>query len=100
METENAILNLVIQGAIDFFLIVYIGFFAVHAAQRVEDPVQRLGWLLLIVGLNVFGTTLYLLTKYRKFRAVGKGNWIVARQWTWSIGDYFRLSEAERRFNA
>jgi hypothetical protein len=96
METENAILGLVIQGAIDFSVIIYIGFFAVHAAQRVEDPVQRLGWLLLIVGLNVLGTTLYLLTKYRKFRAIGKGNWIVAKKWTWSVVDYFQLSEAER----
>lgn len=92
----NTIQDLVIQVVIDLFFIVYIGFFAIHAAQRVEDPVQRLGWLFLIVGLNIFGATLYLLTKYRKFKAIGKGNWIVAKEWTWSVKEYFCLSEAER----
>jgi hypothetical protein len=99
MTPSSVIQDLAIQFAVDLFIIVYVGFFAGHAAQRVADPTERLGWLLLIVGLNVFGATLYLLTKYRKFKAVGKGSWVFAKHWKWSSKegrDFFRLSEAEK----
>ena len=96
MNTAALVQDLAIQFAASFFLTLSIGFLAIHAAQRVEDPVQRAGWLMLIVVLNVLGATLYLLTKYQKFRSIGKGNLIVAKQWTWSLKEYFCLSEAEK----
>jgi len=80
---------------ITIFLCLYVGFFALHAAQHVADPSDRSGWLVLIIGFNLFGATLYLVTKYRKFKAVGKGNLISAKKRNFS--DFFKLSEEEKR---
>lgn len=89
--------HFVIQAAVFCLFILYVGFFALHAAQHVADPVQRAGWLLIIIWLTIFGTTLYLFTKYQKFRAIGKGKLIVDRKWTWSWPkEYFNLSETEK----
>jgi hypothetical protein len=101
---NTLIQDFAIQLAVDLFIITYVGFFAIHAVQRVADPEERAGWLLMIVFMSIFGTTLYLLTKYRKFRAIGKGGWLVDRKWKGApLKDYwayykrcFSLSEAEK----
>jgi hypothetical protein len=96
MNWHPLIEQLLLQVAVDLFFILYVVFFALHAVQRIADPVERLTWVIIIVWANVFGATLYLLTKYRKFRAVGKGGFIRAtdRGWRWPK-EFFCLSEAE-----
>jgi hypothetical protein len=96
MNWTPLIEQLLLQFAVDLFFILYVGFFALHAVQRIADPIERLWWVLIIVSANVFGATLYMLTKYRKFRAVGKGGFICAtdRRWRWPK-EYFCLSAAE-----
>jgi hypothetical protein len=100
---QDLVIQFAIQLAVDLFIIFYLGFFALHAAQHVADPIQRAGWIILIVFLNIFGATLYLCTKYRKFRAISKGGlivdkrpkWVALKDWA-SLRAYFDLSEAER----
>ncbi|HUB66060.1 MAG TPA: hypothetical protein VL981_01090 [Candidatus Methylacidiphilales bacterium] len=95
MNWAPLIEQLLLQFTVDLFFILYVGFFALHAIQRIADPIERVGWVLLIVPLTIFGTTLYLLTKYRKFWAIGKGGLIVDRQRKWNSA-FFCLSNAER----
>jgi hypothetical protein len=75
----------------------YIVFCAVHAAQHVADPAERGGWVAVILIFTVVGATLYLLTKYRKFLAIGKGKWIFGKKTGYFPSKtYFCLSDTEK----
>lgn len=56
-----------------FGLLFYCGFALLHAVGRIEDPRERIGWAIMIVGVNVAGAATYYVTKYQKFRAEGLG---------------------------
>ena len=79
-------------------LILSVVFFAVHAAEHIADPIDRGSWVLLIVMLPIFGATLYLLTKYRRFWSIGKGKWIPSKSKTpyFPSKEFYCLSDAER----
>ena len=54
-------------------LVFYCGFAALHSVSRVESGSDRMGWIILTVGCNVFGSLFYYLTKYQDFRSHGLG---------------------------
>lgn len=54
-------------------LVFYCGFAALHSVSRVESGTDRMGWIILTVGCNVFGSLFYYLTKYQDFRSHGLG---------------------------
>ncbi len=54
-------------------LLLYCGFAALHSVSRVQDPNDRMGWVVLTVVFNVVGSLIYYLTKYQDFRSHGMG---------------------------
>jgi hypothetical protein len=99
MNWTPLIEQMLLQFAVTLFLVLYVGFFALHAVQRIADPIERVWWVIIILWANIFGATLYMLTKYRKFRAVGKGGFLPVtdrryRRWRWPR-EFFCLSAAE-----
>lgn len=86
---------MIVQFLAYLFLIGVTGFFAIHAMQRVSDPVDRAAWLLLIVPLTVFGSAFYCFTKYRKFRQIGKGGLILGSSKK-TLRECLALTDAER----
>ena len=56
-----------VEFALSVFM--YCGFATLHAVQRVSDPAERAGWVLLTVGQNFDGSCNYYLNltvKYNK----------------------------------
>lgn len=76
-------------------IVVVTGFFAIHAMQRVADPMDRTAWLLIIVPFTVFGAAFYFFTKYRKFKQIGKGG-LVRSGSKGRFKDFLALTDAER----
>ncbi len=72
----------------------YCGYATLHAAQRVQDPVDRTGWMLMTLGLNVLGSCLYYCTKYQGFRKLGQGGLI--RRSTGGAQGLTEFSESEK----
>lgn len=54
-------------------LVCYCGFAALHSTQYLTSPRDRSIWLIVIIGMNVFGACWYYLTQYQSFRKEGKG---------------------------
>ena len=54
-------------------LVSYCGFAAAHAVYHVQDPQDRVKWLVYTILMNLLGSLYYYLTKYQEFRADGKG---------------------------
>lgn len=54
-------------------LVYYCGFAALHSTQYLTSPRDRSIWLIVILGMNVFGACWYYLTRYQSFRKEGKG---------------------------
>jgi len=54
--------------------VIYCGFAAAHAVYYVQDPEDRVKWLVYTILVNLFGSLYYYLTKYQEFRAGGKGS--------------------------
>jgi peptidoglycan/LPS O-acetylase OafA/YrhL len=77
---EKAILFFVSLFLLGLGGTVYCGFAMLHAAQRITDPRDRAGWLVIIVPFTIFGACFYLLTKYQNFRKIGKGTLIRDRR--------------------
>jgi len=74
--------------------LAYCGFAALHAAQRITDPRDRAGWLLVIIPLTLFGACFYLTTKYQNFRKVGKGS-LIRDQRQYTLSQFIKLSHEE-----
>ena len=76
-------------------IILFCGFAALHAAQRVASPQERAEWLVIIIALTIIGSAFYLLTKYQHFRKSGRGGLLRVRKQTgWK--DFLSLSKEER----
>lgn len=54
-------------------MVWYCGFAALHSTQYLDSPRDRSVWLIVILGMNVFGAFWYFLTRYQSFRKEGKG---------------------------
>ncbi len=54
-------------------MVCYCGFAALHSTQYLASPKDRSIWLIVILGMNVFGACWYFLTRYQSFRKEGKG---------------------------
>ena len=97
--SEFSVEKLIISSIATFLFaiggLVYCGFAALHAIQRISDPRDRAAWLIMIIFLTVFGSTIYLLTKYQNFRMIGKGSLIRDRR-KMRFSEYFKLSEEEK----
>jgi hypothetical protein len=89
--------KIVLQIACAMVLILITGFFAIHAAQHVSDPVERSVWLLIIIPFTLFGSAFYVFTKYRAFQNIGKGRLVRGRK-PKSFKEFIALSEDEKRF--
>lgn len=50
-------------------LFLYCGFAALHSVSHVEEPCDRMCWIVLTVVFNVAGSLVYYLTKYQDFRS-------------------------------
>ena len=74
-------------------LVFYCGFAALHSVSRVEDPSDRVGWIVLTLGLNVLGSLIYYLTKYQDFRTSGMGR--IARPRKNDGHSFFRATPSE-----
>lgn len=57
-------------------LVCYCGFAALHSTQYLPSPKDRSIWLIVILGMNVFGACWYYLTRYQSFRKDGKGRFM------------------------
>ena len=99
--TENSIgtfQDLLIHSAftlaVVFALLFYCGFATLHAVQHVADPVDRMGWVVMTLGLNVLGSCIYYVTKYQGFRKLGHGRLILASSET--AGSLSEITRQER----
>jgi hypothetical protein len=77
--TESVLIHSVSVVVLVVSLFLYCGFAALHSVAYVEDPSDRMNWILLALGLNVLGSLIYYLTKYQDFRVHGMGG-LVRRQ--------------------
>jgi hypothetical protein len=57
-------------------LIVYCGYAALHAVQRVDCPLKRSMWMIVTIGLSAVGSCYYYCTEYQRFREQGIGSLI------------------------
>jgi hypothetical protein len=57
-------------------LIVYCGYAALHAVQRVDCPLKRSMWMIVTIGLNAVGSCYYYCTEFQRFREQGLGSLI------------------------
>lgn len=73
IDLQIVIINVLSKVLSVFSLLLYCGFAALHSVSRVENPADRVGWIILTLGLNVLGSLIYYLTKYQDFRAHGLG---------------------------
>jgi len=109
MYTHLLIEQFLIPAILYTLLIFYVGFFALHAIQRISDPEERAFWAIMIIWFNLLGATVYLFTKYRQFKKIGKGSLIFSKQkpgnffsmasWKSDLSDFkkmFTLTEAEK----
>ncbi len=92
---REIVCHVILLVLLAFALIAYCGFATLHAVQHVSDPVERAGWVVLTVALNVVGSCLYYFTKYQSFRRVGKGGLI--RKTGSKVLKFSELSEEEAR---
>lgn len=72
-DLQNMILHAVSECVLAMALLLYCGFAALHSVSHVEDPGDRMGWMILTLGLNIVGSLIYYLTKYQDFRSHGMG---------------------------
>jgi len=71
MESVSIYLAVNLIGML--IIILYCGFAALHATARVQDPHDRIGWLVWMLVFNIFGSLIYYLTKYQDFKKHGLG---------------------------
>ena len=76
LDLRMAIFHCVSEFILAMSLLLYCGFAALHSVSRVEDPGDRVGWIVLTLGLNVLGSLIYYLTKYQDFRTNGMGGFV------------------------
>jgi len=67
------VISLTAQTVCVFGMVCYCGFAALHSTQYLTSPKDRSIWLIVILGMNVFGACWYFLTRYQAFRKEGKG---------------------------
>jgi hypothetical protein len=75
-DLREAIIHGVSEFILAISLFLYCGFAALHSVSRVEDPGDRVGWIVFTLGLNVLGSLIYYLTKYQDFRTNGMGGFV------------------------
>ncbi|MCB1224725.1 MAG: hypothetical protein KDK99_02830 [Verrucomicrobiales bacterium] len=75
-DIQMLVINSISKLVFVVSLLHYCGFAALHSVSRVEDPGDRVGWVVLTLGLNVLGSLIYYLTKYQDFRMHGMGGLI------------------------
>jgi hypothetical protein len=76
IELQTVIIHSVSELILAMSLLFYCGFAALHSVSHVEDPSERMSWIVLTLGLNVVGSLIYYLTKYQDFRRHGMGGLI------------------------
>ena len=75
-SAEEVLLNLSINFVLSLGMALYIGFAAIHSVQRLDSPLDRTKWLIVILFFNIFGACIYLCTKYQQLRSSGLGSLI------------------------
>ncbi|MFK5921246.1 MAG: hypothetical protein QM496_03650 [Verrucomicrobiota bacterium] len=80
IDLPMVIIHVVSKFVLTMSLLFYCGFAALHSVSHVEDPGDRVGWILLTIGINVVGSLVYYLTKYQDFRSHGMGGLIRRRK--------------------
>ena len=76
VDLRISIINGLVHLVLVFSLLFYCGFAALHSVSHVEDPGDRMGWIVITLVFNVVGSLIYYLTKYQDFRAHGLGRLI------------------------
>ena len=66
--------SIALNVLMSLIMALYCGFAAAHAVYYVQDPEDRVKWLVYTILVNLFGSLYYYLTKYQEFRAGGKGS--------------------------
>jgi hypothetical protein len=94
MDTTIIFEGIVIPFGMAFLITLYTAFFAVHATQHIQDPCDRAAWLLIIVPFTAFGSTFYFLTKYQKFKKIGKGGLMRCKRKR-TFSEFLSLTEGE-----
>lgn len=72
-DLQTLVLNVIAQALLTCGLVTYCGFAALHSTQYISSPKERSFWLIVTLGMNVFGSCYYYLTTYRSFRKSGQG---------------------------
>lgn len=54
-------------------LFIYCFYAAAHSTQHVNDPRERVLWLIFTIALSLPGSTIYYFTKYQDLRKAGLG---------------------------
>jgi hypothetical protein len=80
IDLQMVIIHAVSEFVLVISLLLYCGFAALHSVSHVEDPGDRVGWIVLTLGLNVLGSLVYYLTKYQDFRSHKMGGLIRPRK--------------------
>jgi|GEM_PF-2065681 len=72
-DRQTVIIHAVSLFIFGMSLFFYCGFAALHSVSRVESASDRMGWIIITVVFNLFGSLFYYLTKYQDFRHHGLG---------------------------
>ena len=93
IDLRISIINGLIQIVLALSLLFYCGFAALHSVSHVEDPGDRMVWIVLTVVFNVGGSLFFYLTKYQNFRAHGLGG--PNRPNNRSVRSFYRATPSE-----
>ena len=93
IDLRISIINGLILFVVVFSLLFYCGFAALHSVSHVEDPGDRMRWVILTLVFNVVGSLIYYLTKYQDFRAHGLDGLI--RPISKSARSFYRATPSE-----
>jgi hypothetical protein len=77
---EHEYIRLVLIFCAVFLAMALWTFFALHAMQHINDPIERGGWFLFFVCLFYIAPFLYFFTRWLSFRKKGKSWVIIKRQ--------------------
>lgn len=76
-DIQNAIVLLLLKFTAALVLLCVWFFFAIHAMQRTQDPIERMGWFIWLTVLAPFGICYYFFARYTKHWKEGRAGWIM-----------------------
>jgi hypothetical protein len=79
-DSDLVWVHFISQICLAFGLLLYCGYAALHAVQRIESPAERSLWMITTLALNALGSCYYYCTVYQRYRKQGLGRLITRNE--------------------